>query len=136
MSKVVTLVIGVPGSGKSWICEQLTDHYRYIRNDDHRFDLAETIAIAARDEPRPLLADVPFGERRLKERLTNWGLEVRPVFVLEKEAVVRERYAKREGLEALDAILHRIDGLSKRCREWGAFGGTSAEVLEYLRWMD
>ena len=31
--KTVYLVVGVPASGKSWVCEQLKDKFEYVHHD-------------------------------------------------------------------------------------------------------
>jgi predicted kinase len=129
----VTLVIGVPGSGKSWVCERLAgEEWRYIRHDDHYNDQAEAIAIAARDGDRRLLADVPFGERTLRDRLVGYGLSVTPVFILESEEVIRARLTARDGA-VREAWVTRLPGLVRRAADWGAFSGTAWEVLHHLR---
>lgn len=137
MKHDVTLVIGVPGSGKSWVCEQLLDRYHYVANDMHKTNPAAAIIAAATEECyNPVLSDVPFGERKLKDKLEKRGLVVRCVFIREDAATIRERYEQRSGEAANSVILNRISGLSKRAVDWGCFQGTSKEVLEFLRGVD
>ncbi len=35
MAQKIYLVCGVPGSGKTWVCKQLTDKFQYVAHDDY-----------------------------------------------------------------------------------------------------
>jgi hypothetical protein len=154
----VILVIGVQGSGKSWICRQLTDLFTYVAHDrcwvhpsvpsppKDAIDPAwgppgsknvhfETLFNESQLSTKPVISEVPFGESELKNRLERVGIIVIPVFVLESGDIIAARYARREGKPLPAGVLTRNGGLARRARDWGAFGGTSVEVLAHLRWV-
>lgn len=150
----VYLVCGVSGSGKSWVCRQLSDKFNYIPHDrcwshptakpdegldpkwgpkDCKSTHVETIAKEAKDSDKPILTEVPFGERLIKEQLEAKGLKVRTVFVIEDPGVISERYQKREGKPLQKAAVTRATSIKERAKEWGSFFGTSDEVLNHLK---
>lgn len=136
MPKVV-LVVGVPGSGKSWACQQAGDDYTYVPQDDtyRKGPTAhlDTLDRTARQSKKPVLSEVPFGETRLRSQLEARGIEVKTVFVVERPEVVAKRYRQREGHDVAKGVLTRASQLKGKAREWGAFAGTSDEVLEHLK---
>lgn len=152
----VYLIAGVSGSGKSWVCRQLTDKFNYIAHDRcwrHPFktpeqnaldpkweDGAESIhlevilkTLAEGSDHRPILTECPFAERKLKEDLERHHVKVIPYFVIEHPGIVRRRYYEREGKFPQQAVLTRAQTIKERAREWKAPFGTSDEVLSMLR---
>jgi gluconate kinase len=154
----VVLVIGVAGSGKSWACRKAAgSKFRYIAHDacwrhadakpakdknggDVKWGPPgsvsthwESLVTASRRGSRPILTEAPFGETRLRERLEKAGVEVVPVFVIEKPGVISARYQAREGKMPPEGVMTRAAGLKTKADEWGAFAGTSDEVLEHLK---
>jgi hypothetical protein len=136
MPKVV-LVVGVPGSGKSWACRQAGDGYAYVPQDAVFRKGAtahlDTLDRTARRSKKPVLSEVPFGETRLRSELEARGIEVKTVFVVERPEVVASRYRQREGRDVAQGVLTRASKLRDKAHEWGAFAGTSDEVLEHLK---
>lgn len=160
----VIIVAGVSGCGKSWACRQVADLYTYIPHDrcyvtaerpawdasmtwgadtkdDSRWapgaksNHVEVLIAASKIATKPVLTECPFGERPLREALEAAGLRVIPIFVVEPPNVVAMRYMKREGKPIPKAALTRATTIVERAIEWGAFKGSSGEVLEYLRGM-
>lgn len=136
MKRRVYLLCGVPGSGKTWVMNQLHDKFGTIEHDDFiGKDLLEPVK--HRDENcvpgAPLLLDCPFGERELRGRLERAGYDVRPIFIVEPTPVVKERYLNREGRQLPKASVTRAVTIVKRVQEWNAPYGTSAQVLELLK---
>lgn len=130
----VYLVCGVPGSGKTWACEQLKDKFTYVPNDEHiGGDHLKEVYRAARSSEKPVLADCPFAERIVRETLTNQGLYVIPVFVVEDPQLIKKRYEAREGKPIPTSHLTRALNMQKRAEDWRAFFGTSEEVFQHLR---
>lgn len=159
---IVYLVIGPSGCGKSWAARQVTDKFHYVPHDrcylkagqsgwDPRLTWAADMKDASRYEPgaksnhlevliaatkianRPVISEVPFAERVLREGLEKAGIRVVPVFVIEPPEVVAQRYAKREGKYIPAAALTRASTIITRAKDWKAFHGTSDEVLAYLK---
>lgn len=163
--QVIYLVGGVSGAGKSWACRQVTEKFHYIPHDRcwahperNSWDPSQTWAAGMGDDScylpgaksthlevlleaafiaeRPILTECPFGERPLREALEEAGIPVVPVFVIEDPEVVAERYENREGEPLPKAAHTRARTIVGRAQEWGAFYGTSDEVLEHLRELD
>ncbi len=131
----VILLCGVPGSGKTWVMNQLPN-YECVHNDDYiggsRSKMVRDVWEAARKD-RTVIVDCPFAERELRQDLESMGLRVKPVFIVEEPDVVKERYEAREGKQVSKATLTRADTIVDRADEWMAIMGTSAEILHYLR---
>lgn len=136
--KTAYLVVGVPGSGKSWVCEKLTDKFEYVHHDGFIYlkqpgAYLRAIFEASKTATRPLLIEAPFSISETKDPLEEAGFKVIPVFILEKPSVVSMRYQKREGKEIPKGHLTRMQTYSERAKKWNAFSGTSSEVLAHLK---
>lgn len=132
--KKVYLVCGVPGSGKSWVCEQLLNRFDYVRHDDYiQGDYTKGIVYAAKRAEKPVLGDCPFGERVLVQELEKHGLEVTPLFIVEDPQLIKKRYEARDKKPFPPQHLTRAISIKNRAREWQAFSGKPEEVLAYLK---
>lgn len=149
----VYLVIGVPGAGKTWVCKQLGNKFTWIPHDrcwkhptkkpteEDNPEWAtgavsthlETILEASKSSLRPVITEVPFAERTLKEQIEAKGIQVIPYFVIEGPYVCKDRYQLREKKPYPKANFTRAITIKERADEWGAPQGTSAEVLSLLR---
>src|SRR4030095_8380265 len=151
--KTIILVCGIQGSGKSWLCRQLTNQYHYVPHDrcwkhplaepEDKIDADwgppgsvsthfETLINEAMKTNLPVLTEVPFGERALRDKLIAWNYNVVPVFVIEDPLVLMRRYSSRDWKPLPVGALTRAAGLPLRASEWNCFAGTSDEVLEHL----
>lgn len=136
MQPVIYLICGVPGAGKTWVCERLTEAFQYIPHDKHFVfaDLVQAIRQAVAVDPRmPIITECPFAERELREKLINLGFIVIPYFVVEKPEVVAQRYQAREKKPASKASITRASSIGIRAMEWGAPFGTSVAILDLLK---
>lgn len=129
----IYMVIGCPGSGKSWVCNQLADRFEYMKHDDYPNHTAYVSAISLRNNTKPLLIETPFSVSQIKESLEKKGFVIVPVFIQEHPDVVRQRYREREGKEIPAGHLSRQNTYAERATAWQAYSGTSAQVLDYLR---
>jgi predicted kinase len=129
--KPVYLLVGCPGSGKSWVSSQLKSKFKVVEHDHHRTGYVEAVAKAAKESP--VLANTPFGVSKLMEDLSSKGIPVIPVFILEAERTISERYSKREGRPIPQGHLTRQHTYRERAQELKAFSGTSEQVLEHLK---
>lgn len=133
MMQEVFLVVGVPGSGKSWVCEQLTQRFEYVKHDEHiNSGALVPMTITAALGDKPVLLDCPFGERLLRGSLEAAGLKVEPFFIVEPTEVVQARYMAQRGKELPKASVTRSVTIQNRAIEWGARHGTADEVLRML----
>lgn len=133
------LVIGVPASGKSFVCDQLKDSFHYVHHDGFIYlkdpgayltEVRKAFAVAT----KPLLIEAPFS-MKIMDDLKNLGFKVTPVFIIEKPEVLRERYAKRGRHEShiIQGHLTRQVTFLHRALEQKAFFGDSTQVLEHLK---
>ena len=131
----VFMVIGCPGSGKSWVCDQLAGQFHHVRHDLFSTAPAYVAEIAkrSRDAVKPLLIETPFSISQIKDPLEALGLNVTPVFIQEDHKVIRERYWGRERKLIPPGHLTRQETYRQRAALWHAFQGTSSQVLAYLR---
>ncbi len=131
--QTVYLLCGVSGVGKTWICEQVKDHFEWIPQDDHFDDQVDVTLRAAKSGVKPVLTECPFGERITREQLERKGAKVIPVFVVEDPKIVARRYESREGKPLPKNAMTRASTIIERVREWRAFSGTANEVLHHLK---
>lgn len=139
MKPNIYLVVGCPGAGKSWICEQLMHKFEYVHHDgyighiDQPQIYVQAILLAAKSTTKPILAEAPFSISQIKNPLEKNGLTVIPVFIQEHPSVIAARYRKREGKDIIVGHLTRQKTYAERARELRAFSGTSEEVLQHLK---
>lgn len=119
------MIVGVPGSGKTWVASQLKDKYEVVRPL-----VSETAIEKANEASRPLLIEAPFNAFTMKEDLEAEGFDVRVACIVEKPEVLSLRYLRREGETLPKGHLLRMKALAERVSD---FSGTSAQVLEFLK---
>lgn len=132
MKPVLYLLCGVPGSGKTWVCRQLSNKMTYVPHDDYIKSGLLPALMRAAALALPVLTECPFGERELREELERRGFDVRPVFIVEKPDVVAARYFNREKRPLAQASITRATSIKRRAEEWQAPYGTSADILALL----
>ncbi len=133
MTRPVYLVCGVPGSGKTWVCKQLTDLFHYIPHDLYYSTHVKVLVKAVREASKPVLTEVPFGERLIREELEAKGVTVIPYFVIIKPETARKQYTARENKPYPKMFFSRASTIKNRAIEWNAPHGTSPEILALLK---
>ena len=133
--KRVVLLIGVPGSGKSWVASQLTSQYKYLPHDQFITSdyLRAIVAAYQMPDPKPLLVETPFSITKFFEGLAPHGIEITPVFIIESKEVLATRYFDRSGKYILGGHLTRQKTYEERAKQLQSFSGTSQEVLTHLK---
>lgn len=136
----VYLLVGTPGSGKTWVANQLGDRFNVLKHDEwaygngqSRASYVEKTIEAARRSQKPVIIETPSSIKQIYEPLIKAGIKVEPVFVLENELTVRSRYMQREGKPIPQQHITRLETYRQRAKEMKAFSGTSNQVLEYLK---
>lgn len=131
------MLVGCPGSGKSWVANQMKSKMDYIAHDN--FIKTPTtylnhILSHLKDKKgdSPLLIETPFSISQLKEPLESRGVDVECVFIQEQDQVIRSRYETREGKPIPSGHLTRQQTYAERAKTTGSFHGTSNQVLDYL----
>lgn len=143
MKNVVYIVVGVPASGKSWVCKQLKDDYKYVPHDGwgQRFekggdeyleDYADLIHATCKTSNKPVLGDCPFAERKLRDLLRARRIEPTFVFLKVDGKTLTNRYIERNK-PIPKGHFTRLNSIPGRAAEWRAFFGTSTEALEHLK---
>lgn len=130
---MIYLIIGAPGSGKSWVCNQLKDQFDYIPHDEYKIGYIEEIVKRAKIASKLLLIETPFSISKVVDPLNLAGFSPVPVFIIETPEITSKRYEAREGKPIHQGHLTRIETYKKRAKELKAFQGTSEEVLNYLK---
>lgn len=133
MTNMVYLICGVPGSGKTWVCERLLGQFTYVAHDDHMKDFVNAIWQVAQESDFPIVSECPFAERLIKGQLEAKGLTIIPLFIVEDSAVIERRYNQRSGKVFPKSHATRSVSILSRAIEWGAFHGTSEEVLDRIK---
>lgn len=131
----IFLLSGVPGSGKSWVCERAKEFYNYIPHDAYiGGQYIPAIIDAAYNGHRPVLIETPFSMSQIITPLEDEGLRVVPIFVIESPDVLERRWEVRGTPEsARKGHLTRQNTYKARAMEYCAFCGGSDDVLFYLK---
>jgi gluconate kinase len=132
----VYLLCGVPGSGKTWVANQLTDKFMYIEHDQYikqpELELA-TVINACNTQPKPVLLTCPFGETALRDALTSQGIPTVPLFIVEPPETIKRRYEARDKIHIPQSHLTRASTILNRAVEWNSVHGDSIAILNHLR---
>jgi hypothetical protein len=139
MTKTIYILVGTPGSGKTWIAKQLIDRFTFVPHDSYKTPntYVEAIRLEATRSNKPILCETPFTLSFYTDSLS--GFEVKPIFIIETPEVTQGRYESRfretgHGQPIMPkGHLTRIDTYHKRAHELGAPMGTSSAMLDYLK---
>lgn len=132
--RVIYLVVGCPGSGKSWVCSQLAGEMDYVPHDDHFTGYVSAILRrASAPDTKPLIIESPFSVNEIRGPLESAGYNVRTLYIIEPDGVIAERYQNREKRPIPPGHLTRQQTYLKRAIDQGSFHGTSQQVLEKLQ---
>ncbi len=131
----IYLLIGCPGVGKSWVAAQLKDKYLHLEHDDFKGREQRYVPClieAAGMGDKPVLANTPFGITELMTEIGRKGCICVPIFIIDKEDIIKARYFKRDGHPIPEGHLTRQKTYMKRAFDLGAFTGTSEQTLKHL----
>lgn len=128
-SKIIYIVTGAPGSGKSWVCDQLANNYTYISYDDFPKE-SHLQLIFSDNSGKPILYD-PWRKATSFVKRYSDSLDIRLIVIKETREIVRERILNRGGTltDKIDKYTDRAFNISKNA----FFSGTSSEVLNFLK---
>lgn len=138
----VVIIVGVPGSGKTWVTDQLGDLYDQCLNDAHIGGnyLKALMDESAKTSTKPVLGECPFSMSQIIDPLKAAGRKVTPVFLIENDRVLTQRYFQREQKKPPGerkmippGHLTRQGTYAQRAKASGGFMGTSEQVLEHLK---
>jgi dephospho-CoA kinase len=127
-NKTVHLVVGPPGSGKSWVCRQLP-HVCHLDTDKIPRCELEARLIDATHQRLPIVMDltIKVSTTLKKYQELTWILYV----IVEDRSVVVERLLSRGGkvTQTLDNRIRRMQSFVKRAKAHG----TSRFILEEIK---
>lgn len=133
--KQIYLIAGVPGSGKSTVCNEVTHKFNYYPHDSYKVKGTYVSAILEQSntlDDKPILMETPFSVSELQEPLERAGYSIKLVYIIEAPEVLIERYERREGKPYPKGNLTRNETYRQRSST-AEFSGTSIEVLNYLK---
>jgi gluconate kinase len=139
MKQQVYMIVAVPGSGKTWITNQIADRFTFVHHDGYIGHINQPDAYVrailkkADDATKPILIEAPFSMSQIQGPLEKAGYQVNPVFIQENPDVIARRYSNREGKPIPKGHLTRMKTYAQRAKQSGGFAGTSQQVLEYLK---
>lgn len=147
VNKTLWLVVGAPGSGKTYVCEKLKHKFHLIHHDGFIYlkepgAYVKEILKEAPKALKPVLIEAPFSVSQTREPLEAAGYRVVPVYIVEDEETHSQRYLEREKaagrwseekLKHLKGHLTRTKTYLERAKTERCFHGTSDEVYAYLR---
>lgn len=129
--KTVYLVTGASGSGKSWVCSQLTDKFDYVEHDATKRDAVRAAILSSHRSH--VMYDPTVGVSTFIKRNSD-VFDIKLVVIKELEEVIRARIQGRGGVFT-PHILKRMSRMSSLSSN-AAFAGTSDEVLNFLKNID
>lgn len=129
---MIYLLVGIPASGKSWICDRMKG-MKVIRHDDFK-DRGEYLAHlweAAADGD--VLAEAPFNAAEIVRSMNRRRVPICEVHVTGELPEIEKRYLDRtDGKKSLPANFRTNHTRYKQDHERFEFVGTSDEVLKWL----
>jgi len=133
---MIYLIIGVPGTGKSWVCNKLQAlanlNATIVQHDHYMKKQYIPALVKAASLDTNVIGELPFGISEQMAELKAKGCDVCPIFIIEDEKTLRQRYQLREGREIVQGHLTRQNTYKQRAVEYKAFSGTSQQVFDYL----
>lgn len=137
MTSKIYMLIGCPGSGKTWITNQLGDQYHLCHHDARlkrsNEDYVRDIDREARATDKPVIVEAPFSVSEILDPLKQLGHDVTPMFIQEPDFVIAQRYLKRERKPIPAGHLSRQRTYKQRADQMNAFAGTAEEIASTLR---
>jgi len=138
MSKTLHLIVGAPGSGKTWVTKQLEDKFHLIHHDGYIYlktpgAYVDAILREAPKATKPVLIEAPFSVSQTVEPLEKAGYTIKPVFIVEDSNVHSKRYQDREKKPIPQGHLTRTQTYLARAIQGKHFYGTSEQVLKHLK---
>ena len=128
---IVYMVCGLSGSGKSWVCSQLTELTHYVSFDEVNKNEHVRLLIEAGKIGKTSLYDPTIGVSSFIKHNSD-KFDLRPIFIVESKDIIKARLIARGGKwrEGMDS---RLKSMDRRTIKYGVFHGTSQEVLNYLK---
>jgi hypothetical protein len=125
----IYILCGPSGAGKTWLANQLTNHFNIIDMDRLKFD--ECIKIASTAQERSLVV-INTQATRFARELAEKGIRCSVAVINEHEDVIKHRLSMRGG-EFTKGVAKRIKRYQTLAVKLAQFAGTQSEVLSWLK---
>lgn len=139
MKQPIYMLVAVPGTGKTWVMDQVTEQFKQVRHDEYiglgTEAYVEAIQEAAQKAMKPVLIEAPFSISEVKDPLTEAGFKVIPLVIAESPGTLAYRYEtdpSRSG-PIPKGHLTRMGTYLQRAKQFGWFVGTTEQVLDHLK---
>lgn len=126
------ILIGAPGTGKTWLCDKLFNDFNIISSDRIRGDIDSAVSEALK-ESKPVIVDLPF---RIKAFIERWRARVPDCIVValvEEESVHKIRLAMRGG-ELTKSVKRRITRINSIFSRYGNISGNQSYLINRLEY--
>lgn len=126
------ILIGAPGTGKTWLCDKLSNDFNIISSDRMRGDIDSAVSEALKDS-KPVIVDLPF---RIKAFIERWRARVPDcvvVALVEEESVHKIRLAMRGG-ELTKSVKRRIVRINNIFNRYGNISGNQSYLINRLEY--
>jgi len=128
--KVIYMLCGQFGSGKTTICSKLTDKFTIVESDKNKKDMDKIIRNNCYND-KPLLIDIPTMIITFYERYKNKGYKVIPIFIVEDISIIIDRIKSRNG-KVTDSIYKRNKRILSLSKKISVFSGIADDVYDFL----
>lgn len=129
--KTVHMLVGVPGSGKSWVAGQL-DQFNHKPHDSYQVsEYHKELITHAKQSHKDILAEAPFRVSVLIDQLKAAGIPVKTYYISEPEQKIREQYEKRDKKQWLKQHATNLKKYDQR-PDWD-HRGSSIDILKLLK---
>ena len=126
--KSVIVIGGAPGSGKSWVCNQLKNKVKYVEHDKTNKDNIRSLIYNS--SSNIIIYDPTVHISSFIKRNKDI-FDIHLLIINEDAEIVKQRLISRGGAftESVERRIKRMKVLTKSA----TFSGTSSEVLNYLK---
>jgi|GEM_PF-6537186 len=125
--KIVYVIAGASGAGKSWICNQVINKFKYVSYDKTPKDQTRSILW---NETSTVIYDPTTHVSSFIKRNKDI-FDIKLIVIVEDELTISTRLMARGG-QITNSVRQRIKRM-KNLAKGAVFSGTSSEVLAFLR---
>lgn len=129
-NRVVHVVYGCSGAGKSWVCRQLVGVYYVEFDRTPRKQIREALRIATH-QPLPIVFDPSNSTTTTMKR--NPELKFELYAAVEPVDVLADRIVHRGGVPKIDNLTRRAKRINQIAKKYGGFSGPSQAVLHAIQ---
>jgi dephospho-CoA kinase len=126
------ILIGAPGTGKTWLCDKLSNDFNIIYSDRIRDGIDKAVSEALKGD-KPVIVDIPFKIKAFIERWRSRVPESVVVALVEEEDVHKTRLAMRGG-ELTDSVKKRVARVNSIFKKYGNISGNQSHLINRLEY--